>query len=205
MARPLKEDLVGKRFGKLLVLRRDGSIDRQPRWLCKCDCGKEASIAGAHLRRGNTKSCGCWRHEFSVVTKTTHGMSPKDPKRRSRIYGVWNAMKQRCHNPNQSHYARYGGRGIKVCEEWRNSFAAFYRDMGNPPKDGQRWTLDRIDVFKGYEPGNVRWATYKQQNDPNNKRPIIDVQIVRDAINRLKEDPDWHSKIEELLYGKKNP
>lgn len=102
--------------------------------------------------------------------------------RRSKIYGVWNAMKQRCHNPNQAHYPRYGGMGIKVCDAWRNSFEVFYLDMGDPPKDGQRWTLDRMDVFKGYEPGNVRWATYKQQNQPENKRPVLDAEKVREAI-----------------------
>ena len=149
------------------------------------------------MRRGTIKSCGCWKREFSVITKTTHGMSPKDPKRRSKIYGVWAGMKNRCHNPNQPHYPRYGGMGIKVCDEWRSSFEAFYRDMGEPPKDGQRWTLDRIDVYKGYEPGNVRWATYSQQQA--NKRPQIDIQKVKESIERLKNDSQWAEKLKEVL------
>jgi hypothetical protein len=113
-------------------------------------------------------------------------MASKNVKRRSRLYTLWNGMRQRCHNPNQHHYARYGGAGIKVCEEWRNSFEAFYRDMGEPPKDGQRWTLDRIDVYKGYEPGNVRWATYSQQQA--NKRPMLDAEKVREVILSIAED-----------------
>ena len=172
MARPLKEDLTGKRFGRLFVDRRNGSAKGQALWFCKCDCGTELNVAGSHLRRGNTKSCGCWRREAPVINKTTHGHGSHKPLRRSRLYLVWNAMKQRCHNPNQHHYHRYGGRGITVCDEWRQSFAAFYRDMGDPPNDGQRWTLDRIDVNKGYEPGNVRWATYSEQQ--RNKRPVVD-------------------------------
>lgn len=100
-------------------------------------------------------------------------------------------MINRCHNPNQHHYARYGGRGIKVCDEWRKSFMAFYEHMGDPPQDGQRWTLDRIDVFKGYEPGNVRWATYKQQNDPKNKRPKIDAKDVEDALKAHGHGDLW--------------
>lgn len=155
-------------------------------WLCKCDCGVECRKPGAAMRRGTIKSCGCWRHDFPVVTKTTHGMASKNVKRRSRLYTLWNGMRQRCHNPNQHHYARYGGAGIKVCEEWRNSFEAFYRDMGEPPKDGQRWTLDRIDVYKGYEPGNVRWATYSQQQA--NKRPMLDAEKVREVILSIAED-----------------
>ena len=174
MARPLKEDLTGKRFGRLFVVRREGSGQGQALWFCRCDCGKECVKPGSHMRRGNTKSCGCWRHEFSGATKTTHGMSA-GKGRRSKIYGVWAGMKNRCHNPNQPHYPRYGGMGIKVCAEWLNSFEAFYRDMGEPPKDGQRWTLDRIDVFKGYEPGNVRWALKSEQC--NNTRSNVHLTL----------------------------
>ena len=150
------------------------------------------------MRRGYSSSCGCWRREFSVVTKTTHGMSPKSYTRRSKIYGVWCGMKGRCHNPNQPHYRRYGGRGIKVCDEWRNSFDAFYRDMGEPPKDGQRWTLDRIDVNGNYEPGNVRWATYRQQNDPDNKRPKFHMEEVAAAFHKLIATPEGKEALEKL-------
>lgn len=192
MARPLKEDLTGKRFGKLFVVRRDGSGKGQALWFCKCDCGREISVAGSHMRRGNTKSCGCWRHEFSKVMKSTHG------KTRSKIYRVWAGMKNRCHNPNQPHYHRYGGRGIRVCDEWRNSFEAFYRDMGDPPKDGQRWTLDRMDVNGNYEPGNVRWATYAQQNDPTNKRRKFFPEEIMTAFKEMISTPEGKAALEKL-------
>jgi hypothetical protein len=199
MARPLKEDLTGKRFGKLTVIRRNGTTPsgNQPLWWCRCDCGVEKNVQGNAMRRGYSSSCGCWRREFSVVTKTTHGRASKDPRRRSKIYGVWAGMKNRCHNPNQPHYQRYGGRGIKVCDEWRTSFEAFYRDMGEPPKDGQRWTLDRIDVNGNYEPGNVRWATYTQQNQPENKRPLLDAEKVRQVILSLAEDAHEAAKAKD--------
>ena len=170
MARPLKEDLTGKRFGRLLVLRRNGSVPGQALWRCLCDCGTETDEPGSHLRRGNTKSCGCWKREAPTLYKYVHGMSPKDKRRRPRIYGVWQGMINRCHNPNQPHYPRYGGRGIRVCDEWRESFVTFYKNVGEPPKDGQRWTLDRRDNEKGYEPGNVRWATYKEQQANKSKK-----------------------------------
>ena len=178
MSRPLKEDLTGKTYGKLLVVRRNGSNDRgHPLWRCKCDCGAVVDVPGGQLRNGTSKSCGCWRKEFSVVTKTTHGKASKDWSRRSRTYSIWNAMRQRCHNPNQPHYSRYGGRGIEVCEEWRRSFVAFYSDMGDPPTDSH--TIDRINNDDGYHKGNCRWATRQEQQKNKRgrpkKRPIPDV------------------------------
>lgn len=198
MARPLKEDLTGKRFGKLFVIRRDGSITGQAMWLCKCDCGVECRKPGSAMRLGRIKSCGCWRIEMPTALKTTHGFAGHKGSR-SRLYTLWNGMKQRCHNPNQKHYPRYGGLGIKVCEEWRNSFEAFYRDMGDPPKDGQRWSLDRIDVYKGYEPENVRWATYKQQNDPNNKRQKLFVQEVIAEVEKRITNPEQKAEVLKIL------
>lgn len=105
-------------------------------------------------------------------------------------------MKNRCHNPNQPHYPRYGGLGIKVCDEWRNSFEAFYRDIGEPPKDGQRWSLDRIDVYKGYEPANVRWATYSQQQA--NKRGLLDKQKVTEAMKEMGLEKEWDQILRKL-------
>ncbi len=195
MARPLKENLTGKRFGKLLVLFRHGSKSNQPLWFCRCDCGVEKDVQGNAMRRGYTKSCGCWRVEMPSVLKVTHGMSMRK-NRPSRLYLVWAGMKNRCHNPNQPHYPRYGGLGIKVCDEWRGSFAAFYKDMGEPPQDGQRWTLDRIDVYKGYQPDNVRWATYKQQQA--NKRKKVDKQEVADVMKNLGLEEVWNKVLREL-------
>lgn len=153
MARPLKEDLTGRVFGRLTVTGRDA-----PYWRCICTCGATKSVLGGSLTSGATKSCGCLRKEYSALTKTTHG---KAANKHSRVYRIWNGMKNRCHNEKQPHYVRYGGRGIKVCEEWRKSFATFYAYMGDPPTD--RHSLDRLDNNGDYQPGNVRWATSKEQ------------------------------------------
>lgn len=156
-----KYQLTGKRFGRLLVVRENG---RGPKggvaWLCKCDCGKEVTVDGYALVRGNNKSCGCLHGE-------NHGHA------NDRLYGVWLSMKRRCDLPTTKKYPAYGGRGIKVCKEWQSSFKAF-RDWSlangydyNAPY-GQ-CTIDRIDVDGNYCPDNCRWVDMATQS--KNKRP----------------------------------
>ncbi len=143
-------DLTGKRFGRLTVIRRDGE-DKflQAMWLCECDCGIKVRVRGRGLRTGNTKSCGCYRNEATIATHTTHGM------RHSRIYNVWHTIKARCFNENNPSYHLYGGRGITVCDEWRE-FVPFYEwAMANGYEENL--SIVRINNDGNYEPSNCRW------------------------------------------------
>lgn len=155
-----KLELTGQRFGRLLVIRRAPNRGRWTAWTCRCDCGVEKVVASTGLVQGSTRSCGCLVHENKAAL--THGMSGRSE------YYIWALMLQRCYNPKNDHYEDYGGRGIRVCERWKKSFEAFFADMG--PRPG-RMTMDRWPNKDGnYEPGNCRWATWKEQAQNRRKR-----------------------------------
>lgn len=162
------KDLTGQRFGRLTVIGRAGSTPGGvAAWLCRCECGNEAIVAGWSLRCGNTKSCTCLKNEVAKELFTVHG------KCMSRLHGVWKGMKERCSNPKHNRYHRYGGRGITVCDDWLNNFQAFYDwAMANGYDENAprgQCTIDRIDNDKGYSPDNCRWVDMKGQRHNQSK------------------------------------
>lgn len=145
--------LIGQRFGQLLVLRRAGRTKgRQTRWLCQCDCGKETVVVRGNLTTGHTQSCGCL-HATAGGEGRGAGTTPE--------YVAWRAAINRCENKKDKKYPDYGGRGIRVWSGWRGDYMAFLGHVGRRPSADH--SLDRIDNSKGYEPGNVRWATKIEQ------------------------------------------
>lgn len=171
-----KINIVGQRFGRLTVVSEteDRSTNGELKYLCKCDCGDTKVIVGTSLRGGKTRSCGCLSAEAISKRAKTHGKS------KTRLFNIWVGMHDRCYNPNRKEYDDYGGRGIQVCDEWKDNFQAFYDwSMENGYSDNL--SIDRQDNDGNYEPSNCRWTTRKVQSD--NTRLTVHITVNGETKN----------------------
>lgn len=165
-------DLTGQRFGRLTVIGIDeGKQTKKTYWICQCDCGKISSHRSDGLLAGTIKSCGCYKSEQDAIRVAKNH---KHKQSGTRLYNIWLGMKARCYNSNDPVYANWGGRGITVCDEWKNDFACFY-NWATENGYNDNLTIDRIDNDGNYTPNNCRWASPKQQ--ARNRRSNINITI----------------------------
>lgn len=187
-----RHDLTGQRYGLLVVT---GEHHRSEKgvyyWACKCDCGNTSVVSGNNLRCGSVRSCGCLAAKCKPPKTIKHGMSG------TKLHNIWISMKQRCTNPNDANYDRYGGRGITVCDEWQDDFVAF-RDwaLANGYVEG-KFDLDREDNDKGYSPDNCRFISHLD-NLRNTHRKLHDV--IRGEDITLSEAAEKYGISYRLIY-----
>lgn len=180
----LIKDISGLRFGRLEVISLCNYRNKDGRalWKCKCDCGNEIIVSSNSLLRKNTRSCGCYKNDIIKQKAITHNDS------KSKLYKIWVSMKKRCQNSNDKGYKNYGGRGITVCNLWKNSYEEFKRwSLKNGYKQGL--SIDRIDNNSGYSPENCRWVTTYIQSRNTRRTHFIEYNgkkyVMKDLAEKL--------------------
>lgn len=196
------KDMTGQKFGRLTVLHRLYNYHKKGvYWLCVCECGNLTEVNGKDLRKGNTKSCGCFR-----------GRYPRIKKNQPRLYRIYHNMRNRCHYKKHDRYKNYGGRGIKVCDEWLNSYKSF-ENWALTHGYNDNLTIDRIDANGNYEPNNCKWSTKKQQSRNTTKNVYLtynnETMIIKDWATKLNTNyatilSRYHRgwAVKECLFGK---
>lgn len=181
MGRPIN-DLTGQKFGRLTVIKIHdyNQTTRKYRWECLCVCGNTVFVISSDLKRGHTKSCGCFSAENTKKRLTKHG------GRQERLYKIWCGMKERCSNPKRHNYSDYGGRGIVVCDEWMKYEK--FREWALCNEYKNNLSLDRIDVNGNYEPSNCRWATMKTQQNNRRNNTLINFNGQTKTLKQWSEE-----------------
>ena len=186
-------DLKNQKFGKLTVIERVSNKKYKVAWKCLCDCGNETIVLTTNLTSKRILSCGCLKLEKLIERSTTHN------QRHTKLYEVWKTMKQRCLNPNHKSYHNYGGRGIIVCDEWKNNYQAFYEwSMNNGYKEGL--SIDRINNDGNYEPSNCRWADRITQCNNTRQNKPIEINGVSKTITQWSKDYNISANLVRSRY-----
>lgn len=172
------KNLTNQKFGRLLVVSKFGSKNNKVYWNCICDCGNNVLVTTSNLKCNKIKSCGCLKSEILTKRNIKHN------QRNTKLYDIWKTIKQRCFNPNCNSYHNYGGRGITICENWKDNYNSFYQwSIENGYKEGL--TIDRIDNNGNYEPSNCRWTTRLVQGNNTRTNKYITIN------NETKSLADW--------------
>ena len=210
------KDLTGKRFGRQIALRPCGKNKyRNVLWLCKCDCGNQHIVASGKLVQGKSKSCGCYALEIRSKSLEKHGITSGG---KPRTFVIWNGMKARCLNPKSTSYPNYGGRGIRICDQWLNFENFHYWAISNGYRDDLE--IDRIDNDGNYCPENCRWVTKEFNRSHQRKTRNIEILGITKnlsswcieagmsrstAYKYLKNGEDFlKEKIKERFLGREN-
>ena len=192
MGRPFS-DLSNFKSETMQVIKKAGSTpEGKIRWLCLCNCGKEYEATGSHIKAGNGQHCGCLKGIRNSNSRKTH------KKTGTKEHRAWCSMKSRCYSESDKDFFRYGGRGIKVCKEWINSFDAFFADMGLAPTKSH--SIDRIDVNGDYSASNCRWATSLEQQSNRRNNIYIDQQSRSLLWHRFGKSPIYQRALWRIRH-----